>query len=422
MKNDVNFNSNIKKYELDNGVTVLIEEMPFFQSVSLGFFLKRGSRDENKNQVGYSHFCEHMLFKGTNIYKKDEIAHIFDQMGGYINAYTNHESVVIYNRVPYFHLDEAIKLMFDMFHNSIFEESETELERDVILNEINMTLEDPQDKIFEDFMNNLFPNQGLGLPIIGSIESISNVSQKTLFDFYKNMFCSDDLIIAISGKINTEKTLSLIESFSFRRDKKQTNVKACQGNERDFFTESASEQLHLLVGTGKFDLTDDSFIHAGLLNIILGESMSSRFFQKLREDLGLCYSIHSFLNKYRDESLFGLYMSIMPKNTKKAIDATSSVIKELLKNGITKNELEHAKKQKIGEIILNTDVLQKRMQRIAMMEIKYGRHYDENYIINKIEKTTLDDVNKLIHEIFICDNFITQALYKKKIEIEKWSF
>jgi len=285
-----------------------------------------------------------------------------------------------------------------------------------------MTLEDPQDKVYEDFINNIYPKQGLGLPIIGSVESISEVKRDELFNFYQKSFISDDLIIVISGRVNIDEIVDFIGKFNFRRGEKQKNIKADQGNESFFFTELPSEQLHIVSGNSKFSLNEETYIHGGLLNLILGETMSSRFFQKLREDLGLCYSVHSFINKYRDESLFGIYMSIMPKNAKKAIDETSKVIEDLIKNGITKDEFKNSKKQKIGEIILNTDILQKRMQRIAGLEIKFGQYFDENYIIDKIEKTKIDDLNSLIKNIFVSQNFLTQGLYKKKVEIEKWKF
>ncbi|OHD07474.1 MAG: hypothetical protein A2086_14550 [Spirochaetes bacterium GWD1_27_9] len=422
MENNLIFINNVKKYKRDDGLTILLEENPKFLSVALGLFIKRGSRDELFNQAGLSHFCEHMIFKGTQEFQKDHIAQIFDEMGGYLNAYTSYELVVLHNRIPNFYLEKALKIMYDMFNGSVFDEKETDLERDVILNEIKSTMEDPSEKIHEDFMFNLFPEQGLGLPIIGTEESITSVSRDTLFDFYKNIFSSDDLILVISGNFSSEKILDYLNTLTFRRCPTPQNKKANQGEKKSFFTEMPSEQLHLMMGTSKFNLNEDTYISANLLNIIIGESMSSRFFQRIREELGLCYSIYTYIHKYREETIFGLYTSIMPKNVNKTINNISLVIKELLKDGITKEELEQAKKQKIGEIILNSDILQKRMQRIAQMEIRFGKQYDENYVIEKINKTTIDDLNELIKQIFIQENFLTQALYKKKVDLAEWNF
>ncbi|HOV15553.1 MAG TPA: pitrilysin family protein, partial [Spirochaetota bacterium] len=359
---NINFTSNITKIKLNNGVTILLERLPYFKSVTLGFFLKKGSRDENDNERGYAHFCEHMLFKGTTKHKKDAIAEIFDEMGGYINAYTTNELVVVYNKVPYFNLESTIDLIYQIYSDSLFDTEEVELERDVILNEINSTLEDPQDKVSEDFMSNLFPNQGLGHPIIGSTNSINESTRDGLYNFYNKMFTGEDLIIAISGNIDIDAVTKQIENFKFKSRINNNDKLNEQSKEKMFFTKLNSEQLHIMGGTSKFLLTKETYLHSNILNIILGETMSSRLFQKVREDLGLCYSIYSFIHKYRDENVFGIYTSVMPKSAKKTIAAISDVIKNLIKDGITLVELDKAKQQKIGEIILNSDILQKRGQ------------------------------------------------------------
>lgn len=419
---NINFISNITKIKLANGVTLMLERLPYFKSVTLGFFLRKGSRDENDQERGYSHFCEHMLFKGTTKYKKDNVAEIFDQMGGYINAYTTNELVVVYNKVPYFNLEATLNLIYNMYTDSLFEKSELELERDVILNEINSTLEDPQDKISEDFMSNLFPNQGLGYPIIGTSESIESLTRDDLYDFYRKMFNSKDLIIAISGNIDIDNIVKTVEKFEFNQCGVENDKTAVQGDGRMFFTKLNSEQLHIMGGTSKFTLSKDTYLHSSILNIILGETMSSRLFQKVREELGLCYSIYSFIHKYRKENIFGIYTSVMPKTGKKTIAAISDVIKELLRNGITRDELEKARRQQIGEIILNSDILQKRMQRMVSQEIRFGEQFDENYIIDKINKITVEDINKLVKEIFIRENFITQGLFRKEVDLIEWDF
>ena len=421
---NTNFSKKVKKIVLDNGLNIIIDQAQNYQSVSIGFFLKKGSRDENINQLGYSHFCEHMIFKGTDKLNKKQIAENFDKMGGYINAYTTHELIVIYNRVPYFYLEENIKLIYEIFNNSIFDKKELDMERDVIINEIHSEFEDPHEKVYEEFMKNIFPDQSLGYPIIGNEESINNVKRDELYQLYQNIFNIDDLLIVLSGKIDEKKILKTLEQLKFRRKKKQIIIEenAIQKTQGNFFINLPSEQVHIISGTSKFNTNNESFIKIGILNLIIGESMSSRFFQKIRDELGLCYSIYTFFNKFRKENLFGFYMSVRPGNINKAFDETSSIIKDLLKHGITKEELIQAKEQKIIEIILNNDVLQKRMQKNAFMDIKFGRIYSINEIISIIENTTLNDLNEIINKIFINNNFITQTLYKKNIKTGELKF
>jgi len=413
---------NLKRTTLTNGLVLITEELDHFKSVSIGFYLKRGSRDESNYEKGYSHFCEHMLFKGTNKYGKEDIANIFDSMGGSFNAYTSHELVLVYAKVPYFNTKKAIELIYDIINNSLFDEKELELERNVILNEINMSLEDPQDKVSEDFTFNLFPNSSLGSPIAGTVESISNVTREELFSFYEKNFCSDDIVVVVTGNINIDEIYSYLSSFTFRRNNKNINKLTLQGDNTSSFTTMPAEQIHIITGTTKFSITEENAIDLQLLNMIVGESMSSRLFQEVRDNLGLCYSIYSYIQKYREESLFAIYVSILPKDLTKSIPAISNVLKKLIDFGITEEELEKVKQQRVADIILNSDLLQSRMKKIAFYEIVYNKLYDEDEIINKVQKTNVDKINPLIKEIFKSENFFTQGLYKNSLEIPKWSF
>lgn len=421
--NNIDFKENIDKIKLHNGLTLIIDQIANLHSTCIGFFLKKGSRDENKNQLGYSHFSEHMLFKGTKKYDQKYISNFFDKVGGYINAYTTHELIVLYNRIPNLYFEKTTELMYEIFNDSIFNENEFITEKNVIINEIHSDFEDTQEKAHEYFMENLFPEQSLGLPIIGNDESIKNCKRDDLFEFYNNFYNQDDLLVVISGNIERQKIISLFENFKIRKNGMNFKLnKAFQGEKKIFNNILPSEQLHIVIGTSKFELDKVNFIKIGLLNLILGESMSSKFFQKIREELGLCYSIYTFFNKYREENIFGLYVSIIPKNIDKTISAISNVIINLIKNGITFKELEDAKTQKICELTLNYDILQRRIQRLANMDITYNKIFTLNEIIKIIQNTTLEDLNDLIGNIFIKKNFITQTLYKKEIKIGELEF
>ena len=410
-------NNGIEKYILDNGLTVLIENLDQFQSVSMGLFLKKGSRDEDISEAGYSHFCEHMIFKGTPGKSKTDIAEISDEMGGYLNAFTNQELICIYNRVPEYNMMKSCEMMFKMFNESVFDAKEMELERQVILNEINSVLEDPQDKLHEDFMENMFPGQPLGRPVIGNIESVNEVNRDTLYGFYEKTFCSDNLVAVFCGKVDTGLLLSFLEKLNFRRSQPVQSGRSIQGDKLSFFSKIPSEQLHLVMGTSKFELEEDLYYKSGIFNLILGESMSSILFQKIREEAGLCYTIFSGISFYRNENIFDIYSSVLPKNSAKITDAINKVISELKKNGISTSQLDKAKMQKTGEIYMNSDLVSKRMNRMAMTEIKFGRIYDQKFILDMIYSSTVEDMWRLINKIFKKENFIIQGLYKNHMEL-----
>lgn len=419
MNNKMNLilKENLEKIRLDNGITLLLEKIDYFNSCAIGFFLKRGSRSEKDNENGYSHFCEHMIFKGTDLYTKEDISRYFDEMGGYINAYTTHESLLVYNKIPYFNIMENIKIVSEMFNNSIFDEKEIELEKNVILNEINSTMEDPHEKIHEDFMSNVFNNSQLGKPIIGNKESILNTKKDNLYNFYKKYFSSENILISIAGNFDREQIIDFFSNISFRNEKISFFDKAIQKNRGSQWTIMQAEQLHILTGTACFDVNNEfDFFKCSLLNLILGESMSGRLFQRLREELGLCYSVYSFFNKFKYENLFGIYISTFPENINITIDELSKLIKNFKENGITEEELNKSKKQKIGELILNFDNIQNRMKRNAILEIRYNEHFSYNQIIELINRISIDDINELIRNIFIQDNFFTQFLYKKRLK------
>jgi len=294
--------------------------------------------------------------------------------------------------------------MYNIINNSIFDEKELELERNVILNEINMSLEDPGDKVAEDFIFNLFSNSSLGSPIAGTVESISNVTRDELFSFYEKNFYSDDIVVVITGKIEFDDIYDYLSSLVFRRNGKNVNKLTLQGDNTLSFTIMPAEQVHIITGTTKFNINLENDSNMDLLNMIVGESMSSRLFQEVRDNLGLCYSI-------REESLFAIYVSMLPKDLTKSIPAISNVLKKLIDFGITEEELEKVKQQKID-----------RRGRIAFYEIVHNKLYDEDEIINNIQKANVDKINSLTKEIFKSENFFTQALYKKNLEIPKWSF
>ena len=288
------FNTNQKKIILKNGITLLTDQMPQNASTAISFYIMKGSRDEKPNEAGMTHFCEHAVFKGTPTWSKNTLAETLDMMGGKYNAYTANERVCIYNIVPSIYVTKSLSIFCDMVNNSLFDENEINLEREVILNELRMGLEIPQNRINEDFDANAFAGTHLAPPIIGTEESVSRFTADELRDYYHRAFIAENIIVSIAGNFNEDEVISLLENTEFRhgtppvRTDLQPNVTNPVG-----WTIMPSEQLHIIAGNSTLRLNFDGYRLIKVLDTIMGDNMSSRLFQRIREDLGLCYSVHT---------------------------------------------------------------------------------------------------------------------------------
>lgn len=410
--------------KLKNGVTLLLEPLSHFSTVSLSFYNKLGSRDETENEAGYSHFVEHMLFKGCEKYSKDFLSSKFDEMGGFVNAYTSKEVVCLYNTVPNYYLEDSIHLMEQMFNRSIFNDKELSLERGVILAELNSTLEDPQDKLWEDFFANLFPNSGLGRPIIGYESTIQEATREKLITFYHKNFTANNLIISIAGNFNPDKIIHLLDDLTFR-----TNYD-CPGNSKEVeitsekfgFTKMQSEHVHILTGSVIKQASHELNVKANVLSTLLGESISSRLFKKVRDELGLCYSISTQTDRMRNEILFSLYFSVELSKYDKAIKAVNEVISELLKYGLKDGELEKLKKQSIGELLLTNDHLSRKVNSNIYYHLLTDDKWNRQKTIEFIESLSEEDIMSMAHEFLDPNKMYTQVLYKKKVNMPTWTF
>lgn len=407
-----------------NGVTLLLEPLQHFSTVSLAFYNKLGSRDEAENEAGYSHFVEHMLFKGCEKYSKDFLSSKFDEMGGFVNAYTSREEVCIYNTVPNYYLEDSIHLMEQMFNRSIFDDKELSSEKGVILTELNSTLEDPQDKLWEDFFANLFPGNGLGRPIIGYESTIQDATREKLITFYHKNFTANNLIISIAGDFNPDKITRLIDDLAFRTNYDYPgSIKEIEVTSEKFgFTKMQSEHVHVLTGSVIKQVSHELNIKTNILSTLLGDSFSSRLFKKVRDELGLCYNISTQSDRLRNEILFSIYFSVEQSKYNKAVKAVNEVISELLEHGLKDGELEKIKKQNIGELLLTSDNLSRKMNSNIYYHLLTDNKSNRQKTIEFIESLSEEDIMSLAHEFLAPDKMYTQVLYKKKVDMPTWTF
>ncbi len=393
----------IEKYKLDNGITVLLEPVESVVSISAGLWIKAGSRHERNSEKGYAHFIEHMLFKGTENFTAKEIAQIVDRVGGQHNAVTNREYTSYFINVISDYLESSIGLLADMYYRSLFSAGDIEREKNVIIEEIRMYEDAPDEIIHDIFMETMLCNHPLGNPILGSADSIINVSRETLLGFFNRHYASRNSLFVIAGKFNIDEARAGIEKY-FSKDFNNNghlNLDSHPFTEREFsrHVERDLEQVHFCLGTEGLKKDDDDRWALFILSTILGGSMSSRLFQNIREKEGLCYSIYSFHSSYTDNGVFGIYCGTSPDNYTRVLDLIMVECREIIKNGITKNELDDVKTYIKGNLALSLESTEVRMGQLARNEMTYGRYYTFEDVMQQLNSVTMDDFNRVAARI-----------------------
>ncbi len=395
----------ITKYKLDNGLTVLLEPVDSVVSISAGLWINAGSRHEDKNQMGYAHFVEHMLFKGTENYTAKEIAQVVDRVGGQHNAVTNREYTCYFINVISDFIEQSINLLSDMFYRSLFNKDDINREKNVIIEEIRMNEDVPDELIHDIFMETMLNNHPLGNPILGTADCIKHTDKDRLKNFFNKYYTNDNSLFVISGKFDIENAKSLIEKYFsdniMKPDEDNETVKPVI-SERQYYrhVNRDLEQVHFCLGTEGLQKNDDDRWALFTLSTILGGSMSSRLFQNIREKEGLCYSIYSFHSSYVDNGVFGIYCGTSPENYNRVLDLIVEECNTLMKAGITNQELIDVKAFIKGNLALSLESTEVRMGQIARNEMTYGRSYSFDDIMEQIDKVSLDDFKRVSEKIF----------------------
>src|SRR4051794_11652355 len=355
--------------ELDSGERVISEKVPSVRSVSIGFWIGAGSRDEKDDRAGVSHFIEHLLFKGSRSYDAQQIAETFDAMGAELNAATSREHTVVYSRVPDRHVDEAVKVMTDMVFAPAFEELDQE--REVVLEEIAMYEDAPQDLVHDLFSQAVFGRHALGRPVIGTADVISSVSRRAIGSYHRSMYTGPNIVVAAAGNIAHDRFVSLLRQFHprdgdgdggrvpVRRPLVRTPAPGLRFQRKD------TEQYHLCLGAPGISRSDRRRFAASLLDGILGGSASSRLFQEIREKRGMAYSVYSFASQYTDTGLIGLYVGTREENLGPAVEIAIEQIADLRAGNLRAGELERAQESLKGRIMLSMESTSNRMSRLG---------------------------------------------------------
>lgn len=400
-----------RKTTLDNGLRIVTEEVPYLQSVSLGIWVRSGSRFEESQHNGVCHFIEHMLFKGTPRRSAYAIAREIDSVGGGLNAFTSKELTSFYCKVMDENLELAVDLLTDIFLNASFPEEEIEREKQVVCQEIHQLEDSPEDFVHELFGTLFWKEDPLGQPILGTIPNVIRFDRDMLTSFKERVYTPTETVVAAAGKVDHDRFVDLIQSIMGRlsRGHEQEAPAPPRLQPTSYVLGRDLEQVHICMGVEGPSATDERR-HAGhILNAIFGGGMSSRLFQEIREKNGLAYSVYSFLSSFSNTGLFGIYAGCDPERVEELLKILKRETAKL-PAGITEEDIQTAKNHLKGNIILAMESSETRMNRLAKGEFYFGRYISMEEIIESLHRVTTDDVTSLAANILDCTSFTSVAL------------
>ncbi len=408
-----------QKTILPNGVKVLTETIPYVRSVSLGIWIDVGSRDESNQSSGISHFIEHMAFKGTRTRSASEIASYLESVGGVLNAFTGREQTCYYAKFLDEHLEKAVEILFDLINNPTFINSDIEKEKKVILEEIRDIEDSPGDLIHDLFAGAIFGGHPLGRSIMGTRSTVRGMNRSKVLRYIEKFYRPDRIIVAACGNLLHKRLVQLTNKYvdqrimpEFPDGRKKPKFKSYRKIYR-----RKTNQTHICLGLPAKEFTHESRTALLLLNSILGGGMSSRLFQRLREDLGLVYNVFSYLDFFADNGIFGIYLGTDGKNVKKALAAVKKEMDNITRSKLSRTEVEKSKEQLKGNLMLGLENTSNRMNRLARHELLVDRHISLDETITTIDAVKPDEVTEIARDVFQSNQFSAVALGPVKGDI-----
>ena len=402
----------IRKDTLPNGVRVITETVPYVQSVSVGVWAGSGARDEDDSNQGISHFLEHMLFKGTETRTAKQIADEFDSVGGQLNAFTEKEYTCYFGKVLKEHLPLAVDVLSDMFLNSKLDASEVELEKGVVLEEIKRHEDSPDDLVHDMFAQLVWSGHPLGRPVLGTSETVGNLKRDDLVTFIKTRYTPDTIVIAAAGNLVHEEFVDQVRSLygGLSGAKSGPSRTAPVFSVETVMTHKDTEQVHFCIGTKGYSHLDDAKYPLAIIDTTLGGGMSSRLFQEIREKRGLAYAIGSYSASYNEGGLFAVYSGTSPDNMQEVLKVVKEQFDDIGGNGISDTELNRAKNQIRGALVLGQENMSNRMMRMAKSDLYYGRVIPLEELVEKITNVSHADVKEVAHRLFVESDFPMAAI------------
>ncbi len=412
----------VEVIKLDNGITVVMEKMPSVRSVSFGIFVKNGSRNENNKTNGISHFIEHLMFKGTKNRSAKQIADDMDSVGGQINAYTTKEYTCYYTKTLDTHFDMALDVLADMYFNSLFSDEDISKERNVIIEEINMYEDAPEEVGYDILQGAIWKGNSLSFPILGTEKSISGFDNVSIKNYYREHYRTDNTVLSVAGNFEKDKIIDEIKKYfgKFESLDKETILKNSVYEKPSYFKsdvkkEKDIEQLHLTMCFPGVKVGSDESYALAAVNTIFGGGMSSRLFQRIREERGLVYTVYSFSSNFSDSGIFGIYAALSPNHFNQVYELILNEISELKKEKITKEQLAKTKEQLKSNFILSLENSSSRSSNIGRSMLLLNKINEVDDIIEKVNGVSLENVENIIEKIFNLEN-MSISLVGRNIE------
>jgi predicted Zn-dependent peptidase len=403
----------IEATTLTNGVRVISEEMLHVRSVSLGVWIKTGSRRETSEENGISHFIEHMLFKGTKNRSAEEIARSVDSIGGGLDAFTAKEMVSYNTKVLDEHLPLAFDVLADMVRNPLFREADIEKEKGVILEELKMEVDNPEYLLHDIFSSNFYKDHPLGKPIIGTKDTVRAFDRRMIDDYYRRYYSPSNILITAAGNLNHEHLVDLARQHFEDLPMNGTlapDVAPVPHARLVFRNKTSLEQTHLYMGVPAYPFSHELRFACYALNTILGGGMSSRLFQNIREKQGLAYAVYSELAMYHDTGCMAIYAGTAVETAGQVIQSIVKELREIKENLVPDEELRRAKDNLKGSFMLGLESTSSRMSNLARQELHFQRFFTLDEMIERIEAVTAEQIRDIAREFFHSKNITLAVL------------
>ena len=392
----------ILREQFDNGLRLFTESMPAVRSVSFGVWLTRGSRHESARRSGIAHFAEHMLFKGTARRSAEDIAQEIDSLGGQLDAFTAKECASYYVKVLDEHLPRAVDVLADLLRNPAFAAEDIEKEKRVVLEEIKMVEDTPDDLVYELFTQRFWSGHPLGRPILGVPATVAAFDAAVLREHFEGVYTAGNLVIAAAGNVDHAAMRDLVgEAFgSIPASSGQVDTSAPSAQPGLQVRDKALEQCHICLGVGGYPQRHDDRYVSYVLNTVLGGTMSSRLFQNIREKRGLAYAVSSGLLSYNDGGAFTIYAGCDAGAVVEVVDLILAELQALRDAPVEAAELARAKDHLKGSLVLNLESTSSRMSHLARQEMYFGRQFTLDDTLRGVEGVTLDDILRVARDLF----------------------
>jgi predicted Zn-dependent peptidase len=407
----------VEKTELANGLKIVTERVESVKSVAVGIWVKTGSRDEPDEKAGITHFLEHMLFKGTKNRSAYDIALSMESVGGYMNAFTSNEYTCYYTRSLDSELNQALDVLTDMVKNSEFPEPEIEKEKKVVVEEMKMYRDSPEDYLFEEFSGKIFAGHPLGRPIIGYEETVNAFARNDLFEYVENRYQPWNILVSVAGNVRHEQVVELVEQYlgdSQSMKKQNTEQEMSSYSPHKEVITKPIEQTHMIIGRRGLNFDHEDKYILLLANTVLGGGMSSRLHQNVREKYGYCYSIGTFNQSYIDSGLFGVYIGTDKNYVEHVRELIAGEFDTLYREPVPDKELEEAKSQLKGKLLLSQESMSNRMTRLAKSELYFNRFVTLDELVENIDEVTKEDIQRFSGIFFDKDNYSETLLLPEK--------